>query len=673
VWHHLQDHAERNSDDALHICPQGTCLNAPDGSDPGAALVQGADENFYGTTQTGGSDNGCFFGCGTVFRITPAGALTTLHKFVNIVDDGVPGQMVQALDGNFYGVTAGTLFRITPGGFLTTIHMFTFTDGNMPVGLMQATDGNLYGTTNQGGSGCISGCGTVFKTNYSGALTTLHEFNGTDGAAPGGGLVQGTDGNLYGTTTLGGSTNCQTGCGTVFKVGVGLNPFVTTHPTFGAFGAPVAIFGTNLTGATAVSFNGTAATFSVVSSSEITTTVPTSATTGTVSVTTPGGVLQSNADFQVTAPLSFVAISPCRVVDTRGSGPIMGGTQQNFTLPNLGGCGIPTTAGAYSLNVTVSPHGPLGFLTIWPQGEIQPFVSTMNSPDGRTKANAAIVPAGNNAVSVYVTNTTDVIIDINGYFRASAGQSLRFFPLAPCRVVDTRAGSQQPQGLGPPSLGAMETRDLPVLSKSPCLQGLPATPQAYSFNVTVVPQPAGQRLSFLTVWPSNQPQPTASTLNNPTATNVANAALVQAAPNGDVNVFANNSTDLIIDINGYFASPGGLSFYVAPPCRAYDSRDNNGQPFSGERTVNVAGSPCAPPANAQAYVFNATVIPSPTLGYLTLWADGQSQPTVSTLNAADGFVTSNLAIVPNVNGSTDAFAGGGMTQLILDISGYFAP
>ncbi len=87
----------------------------------------------------------------------------------------------------------------------------------------------------------------------------------------------------------------------------------------------------------------------------------------------------------------------------------------------------------------------------------------------------------------------------------------------------------------------------------------------------------------------------------------------------------------------------------------------------------IATSPCAPPGNAAGYVFNATVVPSPRLGYLTLWADSQPMPGVSTLNAYDGFVTSNMAIVPNSNGSTDAYAGDGTTQLILDISGYFAP
>src|SRR5208283_2948080 len=110
----------------------------------------------------------------------------------------------------------------------------------------------------------------------------------------------------------------------------------------------------------------------------------------------------------------------------------------------------------------------------------------------------------------------------------------------------------------------------------------------------------------------------------------------------------------------YFAAPGtgGYSFYPAAPCRVYDSRNNNGQPFSGERTVNVVGSPCAPPSSA--------------LGYLTLWPDSEGMPVVSTLNAYDGFITSNMAIVPNINGSIDSYAAG-LTQLILDISGYFAP
>ncbi len=191
-----------------------------------------------------------------------------------------------------------------------------------------------------------------------------------------------------------------------------------------------------------------------------------------------------------------------------------------------------------------------------------------------------------------------------------------------------------------------------------------------------MPYPSrGYTLGYLEVWPTgNKPQNPVSTLNNPTGTVVANAAIVPAGTGGDITVYASNNTDLVIDINGYFAAPGGqnaLSLYPAVPCRLLDTRKGSGA-FSGKMAVDVVDSVCAPPSTAQAYVFNATVVPSVPLGYLTLWPDGSQQPGVSTLNAVDGFVTSNMAIVPTNNGSIDAFASN-LTQLILDISSYFAP
>jgi len=368
----------------------------------------------------------------------------------------------------------------------------------------------------------------------------------------------------------------------------------------------------------------------------------------------------------------FLPATPCRLLDSRQThDPILGGTSQNFDVPQLGGCNIPTTAAAYSLNVTVVPHSTLGYLTVWPTGEVQPTVSTMNSPDGRTKANAAIVPAGyQNNVSVYASDTTDVILDINGYFAPPASGTYQFYPLTPCRVVDTRGADGS---LGGPRLKAKATRDFPILSSSCIPTGV--EPQAYSFNVTVVPNPTGQPLNYLTIWPAGESQPTVSSLNNPTATVVANAVIVPAGTGGDIDVYAYNTTDLIIDIDGYFASPGtgGLSLYPATPCRVLDTRNGNGA-FNGKLNppVNVTASACAPPSSAQAYVLNATVVPTGPLDYLTLWPDGQPQPLASTLNAWDGAVTSNMAIVPTTSGSIDAYAAG-LTQLILDISGYFAP
>ena len=139
------------------------------------------------------------------------------------------------------------------------------------------------------------------------------------------------------------------------------------------------------------------------------------------------------------------------------------------------------------MNVTVVTQGSLGYLTIWPTGEGQPVVSTLNSPDGRTKANAVIVPAGtpSGSLSIFVTNTTNVILDINGYFIPANGSTLEFYPVTPCRVADTRG----PDGaLGGPSLVGGRERDFPILSSN-C--NLPDTATAYSLNFTVVPKNGG--------------------------------------------------------------------------------------------------------------------------------------------------------------------------------------
>jgi uncharacterized repeat protein (TIGR03803 family) len=164
--------------------------------------------------------------------------------------------------------------------------------------LVQATDGNFYGTTQAGGTsveGCVDGCGTVFKITTGGVLTTLHSFQLTDGDIPEA-LVQATNGALYGPTTFGGTSRRY---GTVFSLSVGLGPFVETLPTAGKTGATVKILGTDLTGATSVTFNGISAAFKVETPFLISTAVPSGATTGDVQVTTPSGTLTSNVSFVV--------------------------------------------------------------------------------------------------------------------------------------------------------------------------------------------------------------------------------------------------------------------------------------------------------------------------------------------------------------------------------------
>jgi hypothetical protein len=375
----------------------------------------------------------------------------------------------------------------------------------------------------------------------------------------------------------------------------------------------------------------------------------------------------------VSTATHFVPVTPCRIADTRNAtgpfgGPaITGGTTRDFIVPNSA-CGIPPTAAAYSINVAVVPHGSLGFVTLWPAGQMQPVVATLTSVDGRIKSNAAIVPAGSSgAISVFATDTTDVVLDINGYFVPGVNATaLAFYPLTPCRVADTRNANSP---LGGPSLGAQSTRTFPILASS-C--GIPASAQAYSLNFAAVPKGP---LGFLTAWPAGQTQPLVSSLNALTGTITANAVVVPAGTNGDVNVFTTSATDLVIDVNGYFApqGPGGLSLFTMTPCRVLDTRLPTGTlPFAVTRDVNVTASACSVPNTARAFVFNATAVPPGPLGFITMFPQGQSAPLAATLNAMDGAITSNMAIVPTTTGSVSVFPFS-PTQLVLDIFGFFAP
>jgi uncharacterized repeat protein (TIGR03803 family) len=355
------------------ITPEGVlttitsfCVASCGELEPQDPQIQATNGNFYGSNGAGGTHNG-----GTAFKMTPQGVVTTLYNFCSKPDcaDGTgAAHLMQASNGSFYGLsspgrTQGTLFKMLPAGKLTTLHTFcvditTCLDGDGPAGpLVQGADGDLYGVNFGGGS---LGGGTIYKTSINGQLTTLYNFCGTnkcpDGSVPSVGLTAGSDGNFYGTTIIGGnriSGGCGNGCGviyqitpqgdyttlykfcpqtkcqngpenytplvqgtngsfygmagepaakhpgTIYKLDVGLAPFVKTLPAFGTAGLNVIILGNNLTGATEVAFNGASAAFKVVSNTEITAKVPPGASTGSVTVTTPAGTLKSNIAFIV--------------------------------------------------------------------------------------------------------------------------------------------------------------------------------------------------------------------------------------------------------------------------------------------------------------------------------------------------------------------------------------
>jgi uncharacterized repeat protein (TIGR03803 family) len=300
------------------FCGANSCTA---GFSPNSGLVWAPDLNlFFGLTPAGEPENAP----GSIFKITTSGKLTVLDNFC--YGAGCVGKLpfaglVRGIDGNFYGATnsgpdrdGSSIFKMTPGGTLTV--METLCDknpcpdgGGIDATLVSASDGNLYGTTTAGGNSvtgrCPSGCGTIFKFTLQGTYTALFRFCGgqtnrcPEGYFPSNQLLQATDGSFYGMTNDGGTFGGANGRGVIYKFDAGLPPFVKPLPTTGKAGVNVVILGNNLTGTTAVDFNGTTATFKVVSNTEITAKVPAGATTGSVTVTTSSGTLTSNVAFVV--------------------------------------------------------------------------------------------------------------------------------------------------------------------------------------------------------------------------------------------------------------------------------------------------------------------------------------------------------------------------------------
>ena len=270
-------------------------------------LVLGTDGNFYGTTV------GTSTGLGTVFKMTPQGKITILHKFSGTDGSNPIGQLIQATDGNFYGTTKGggsgaqgVVYKASPAGVFSVLHNFVNNgQGMTPIaGLVQATDGNFYGMadTNPG-----VGSGLIYQITSGGVYTILHEYlaKNKDGASPQTPMIQHTGGTLFGDTYSGGiGTFCA--CGVLFSLDMGLGPFVTFLPphSAGKVGKSIGLLGQGFTGATNVGFGGTSASFSVVSDTYMTATVPNLALTGFIKVTTPGGTLTSNKTFRVTPQMT---------------------------------------------------------------------------------------------------------------------------------------------------------------------------------------------------------------------------------------------------------------------------------------------------------------------------------------------------------------------------------
>jgi uncharacterized repeat protein (TIGR03803 family) len=274
-----------------------------DGAGPSAPLVQGSDGNLYGSSQFGGAHN-----VGIIFKISTAGKFTVLHAFTGADGNRPVAALIQGTDGKFYGTAyqggtnnQGVVFKMTSGGTLTVIHSFlAATDGEDPeVAMVQATDGNFYGVANSNAGGTTS----IYKVTSKGVYSTLYLFNGAIGTGPASNLVQSTDGLLYGDTTSGSGTGQSNGI--FYSFNIGAKAFARLASSSGNVGASIGIFGQGFSTATGVTFGGVSATtFTVVEPGYITATVPVGAKTGSVVVEIPSGNLTSSAQFKVLPTLA---------------------------------------------------------------------------------------------------------------------------------------------------------------------------------------------------------------------------------------------------------------------------------------------------------------------------------------------------------------------------------
>ncbi len=384
----------------------------------------------------------------------------------------------------------------------------------------------------------------------------------------------------------------------------------------------------------------------------------------------------------------FVPMTPCRLMETRAAynfegrtgafGPpaLVRGETRNLNLLLSTNCFVPANAKAVVLNVTVIPHGPLESLTVYEAGIAQPNVTTIRSPDGQIVANSIIVaPAAGfpSGLAVRATDPTDVVIDISGYFmRTTAAPGLTYYPVTPCRAVETRAAYRAAGPFGAPSMAARETRRFRLPAAPNC-----SLPAAGAYSVTITAVPPGP-LAYLTAWADGSTQPNISSINSFSGRVLANSLIVPAGEDGTIDVYAYDATDFIVDVTGYFAKDDGatgLFYYPIPQCRAYDTIASNA-PFGDdhERAIPIPSLPgCANivPA-AKAYTLNISVLPNNSpMPFLTAWPTGKPRPDASMLNAFQGQTVTNSAIIPAGTGGSINVYTYRRTDLMIELTGYF--
>jgi len=466
---------------------------------------------------------------------------------------------------------------------------------------------------------------------------------------------------------------------------IAIQPLIATvSPDVGPVvgGQPVTIAGRNFQSGAVVAFGSNpAANVVVVSATQITANTPPATGLGPVNVTVsqPDGTgVTSPAAYTYQASV-YTPLAPHRLLDTRTNHTTLGpGGSVNLAI---GGNGIvPMNATAVILNVTAVDESTAGFFTVYPTGGTVPIASNLNWVTGETLPNLVSVGLGT-VGSVTIFNglgTADAVVDLEGYFAptSTGGSPGQFVPLVPARITDTRAGSGQPNAGS--KLGAGVTLDVQVTGAG----GIPASGvTAVVLNTTATDTTSP---GFLTVFPKGASLPLASNLNWTAGVTVPNRVIVPVGAGGKVSFFNGlGSSDVIVDVNGYFTdgSAAGSWFVPLTPARIVDTRNGTGAPkapLGAGRTmaVQVAGNGGVPAIafviSPKAVVLNVTVTNPTAASDLIVWPDGASQPLASDLNFVAGQTVPNLVVVQlSASGQIDIFNAFGSANVIVDVVGWY--
>lgn len=387
--------------------------------------------------------------------------------------------------------------------------------------------------------------------------------------------------------------------------------------------------------------------------------------------------------------VAYVPLAPARLLDTRpgaptaddsGAGAGAVGPNGSIAVDALGRGGVPATGvGAVVLNVTVTGPTGNGFVTVWPTGSPQPATTNLNFTAGQTIANVVIVKPGTNGkVSVYnSTGATQVVADVVGYFTNTSALT----PLAPARLLDTRAGGTTIDGqfAAGGAIAAGASLDLTIAARD----GLPAAGGvgAVVLNVTAT-SPTGT--GFVTVWPSGNARPASSNINFVPGQTVSNLVVSQVSSAGKVSLFnSNGSTQIVADIVGWFPASSELTSLV--PARLLDTRAGRTTTdglFAGGGSLgakasldlSVLGRGNVPASGVGAVLLNVTATGPSAAGYITAWPTGATRPTASNLNFVAGQTIPNLVVAKiGSGGKISLFNSAGSTDLIVDVFGWLPP